>query len=730
MGVLGLTPFLQKIRPELIRTLPNRLKDLSGSTIVIDGTLITTRLHFAPGIGSHQHVIGWYRLIRELHEANVNAICVFDGKVRSSAKRLETERRRQVRVTDIARGGLELERFERLKKLKRVLDAADGLERSWTTSKLRELVADVPTSSLPPTSSDSELQSHYDDSGVGAISDEHVAVQVLKEQLPALTPSSDKPDSNLDASSPPPTPSDSELQSHYDDSGVGAVSDEHVVGQLLKEQLPALTPSSDKPDSNLDASSPPPTPSESELQSHYDDSGVGAVSDEHVVGQLLKEQLPALTPSSDKPDSNLDASSPPPTPSESELQSHYDDSGIGAASDEHVVGQLLKEQLPALPSSPDKLDSNSDVTELDSAPAAQASGDLVQEITSSAAPSAPSPPAKDQHLEGPEAQALEELVSTEEPESLICPADIPDALGSLYLDYCRSVPALHSMVSAPTPAPADAIEAEEDQVMSRNQQQLLIDEGNVWTSLSNEQGDAVEEEQSLFSLTERSMLISESYQKRTNPPTPKTYKESKLILRAMGVPCIDTEGPFEAEALACALVVAGHADYVASEDTDVLVYEAPLIRNITSKQSPLSLLSGADIRSSLSLSRPAFVDFLLLLGTDFSRRIKNIGPKRALQFIRAHGSIERLIEQETRYPLSMEPEVYLEQVQVARMAYATMPPLPEEEELKQGKWDEEKVRKVLGKFKLLREAGSSLDGREDHQEALAGNYFGDSPGVL
>ena len=41
----------------------------------------------------------------------------------------------------------------------------------------------------------------------------------------------------------------------------------------------------------------------------------------------------------------------------------------------------------------------------------------------------------------------------------------------------------------------------------------------------------------------------------------------KEIIRAMGVPCVETDGPFEAEALAASIVIHGQADFVASEDT-------------------------------------------------------------------------------------------------------------------------------------------------------------------
>lgn len=54
-----------------------------------DGTLITQRLHFAQGVGTNPHVLGWYRIAKELNDNGVSATCVFDGKSRSLAKARE-----------------------------------------------------------------------------------------------------------------------------------------------------------------------------------------------------------------------------------------------------------------------------------------------------------------------------------------------------------------------------------------------------------------------------------------------------------------------------------------------------------------------------------------------------------------------------------------------------------------------------------------------------------------
>ena len=156
---------------------------------------------------------------------------------------------------------------------------------------------------------------------------------------------------------------------------------------------------------------------------------------------------------------------------------------------------------------------------------------------------------------------------------------------------------------------------------------------------------------------------------------------------------------------------------------DVIIYEAPLIRNLTSRREPLVLISGAEVRSGLHLDRAGFVDFALLLGTDFSQRIKNIGPQRALKFIREHGSIERVLEKERQYAPRIAPEQYLSEVVRARSVFENLPPAPDLAALEPVHADDEEVNAILHRYNLQREISDEWELRG----ALAGNLFQDDP---
>ena len=117
--------------------------------------------------------------------------------------------------------------------------------------------------------------------------------------------------------------------------------------------------------------------------------------------------------------------------------------------------------------------------------------------------------------------------------------------------------------------------------MTKAQNQLTTDEGKLWGKIASSMSMHVKPSVSstvpldfsistiddIHTLADKSLVMSTSFLRRTQTPTNKTYKESKEILQAMGIACIDATDATEAEALASAIVHEGLADFVATEDT-------------------------------------------------------------------------------------------------------------------------------------------------------------------
>lgn len=76
----------------LVAITPSPVESLSEKFYNSDGTLVTQRMYWAPMPHEYRHVLGWFRLITELKDSNVNAICVFDGKERTAAKAVEVNK--------------------------------------------------------------------------------------------------------------------------------------------------------------------------------------------------------------------------------------------------------------------------------------------------------------------------------------------------------------------------------------------------------------------------------------------------------------------------------------------------------------------------------------------------------------------------------------------------------------------------------------------------------------
>ena len=138
----------------------------------------------------------------------------------------------------------------------------------------------------------------------------------------------------------------------------------------------------------------------------------------------------------------------------------------------------------------------------------------------------------------------------------------------------------------------------------------------------------------------------EKFNRRMVKVLPEHNEEAKRLLKLMGIPVVNA--PCEAEAQATELVKAGKVFAVASEDMDCLTFDCPkLLRNLTkpeSKKLPVLEYSAEKLLEELDMTRNEFVDMCILLGCDYCDSIKGIGPKKAFELIKQHGSIEKILK--------------------------------------------------------------------------------------
>ncbi|KAF8586619.1 PIN domain-like protein [Ramaria rubella] len=669
----------------------------------------------------NRHVLGWYRLVRELKESGVGIICVFDGAKRGLAKQRETERRRRAQRMELARGAMEQERLRRLRRLTILMKQYGALpdnQRDRLTQALQEVIRkahgpqgtlqDViqlypnerplrdgfPSLSLKESSSLNELTNVLQFPSLGTA---HTLRESAASRVRILS-SSEPTEVGQMVGSPEFPDSKTSMEPHHTNYTTAA----DPPGELPR---------------NDGTTSPQLTKEKSQQDSQYLNSSNVLPSD---TGYELpaKNSIESPRASNTTEDVILDFGTLP-NPALSVLHSTYISESSARDPIEDKAEFLMEFPNFFEPPTNIFLDSFGLVSALHPH-ATEPPDDLFPDMEESTVSHDSDTWDTDENLAE---KFQQDADSTPQPD------EITKGLLSLYDNYFQSIPVVMAspLIESPATGSSEAdTGAREQYAMSKNQVQLTVDEGSLWHAFIDPTapGESRAEEK-LDDLAKRSESLSKSYEKRNNAPTPKTYEESKLILKAMGIPCIETVAPYEAEALAASLVHHGHADYVASEDTDVLVYEAPLLRNITNRQSPLTLLSGAEIRRVLQLDRASYVDFALLLGTDFSQRIKNLGPHRAIRLIRTHGRIEHVIANEPRFTPHLSPEAYLEQVELARLVFETLPPPPDPKFLQPTESDEDLVTAILEKYGVHRAAMVDWD----FAGALDGNYFNDNPSM-
>lgn len=116
----------------------------------------------------------------------------------------------------------------------------------------------------------------------------------------------------------------------------------------------------------------------------------------------------------------------------------------------------------------------------------------------------------------------------------------------------------------------------------------------------------------------------------------------RRLLTLMGVPVV--EAPGEAEAQCAILCRAGLVYATATEDMDALTFgSTKMVRNMTvaaSKKLPIVEIDLQKALSELQMTQDQFIDLCILLGCDYTDRIRGVGPNKALTLMKEYKTIE------------------------------------------------------------------------------------------
>ncbi len=144
------------------------------------------------------------------------------------------------------------------------------------------------------------------------------------------------------------------------------------------------------------------------------------------------------------------------------------------------------------------------------------------------------------------------------------------------------------------------------------------------------------------------------YAQAASKLTKDMVNEAKELLDCMGVPWI--QAPSEGEAQCAFMCRQKDADFAASQDYDSLMFGAPLlVRNlsITGKRKVPSKEIYTEIRpevieleevlKSAGIDHKQLIIIGLLVGTDYNKGVKGVGPKTALKLVKENKTLDAVL---------------------------------------------------------------------------------------
>lgn len=139
----------------------------------------------------------------------------------------------------------------------------------------------------------------------------------------------------------------------------------------------------------------------------------------------------------------------------------------------------------------------------------------------------------------------------------------------------------------------------------------------------------------------------------TSRLTRSMTEDAKKLLKLLGIPFV--QAPSEAEAQSAFMASEGDVWAACSRDYDSLLFGAPrLVRYLTISGKeflpskgiarPLKpeLIDLSGFLSHHGMSREQLIDVAILVGTDFNKGAKGIGPKTAVDLLKKYGKIENM----------------------------------------------------------------------------------------
>ena len=121
------------------------------------------------------------------------------------------------------------------------------------------------------------------------------------------------------------------------------------------------------------------------------------------------------------------------------------------------------------------------------------------------------------------------------------------------------------------------------------------------------------------------------YFKRSASISKEQWEQCRDLLQIMGVPYV--MAPEEADSQCAYLAKNNLVDAVYTEDMDILTFGSPkIVRNLTSHKIETTEIILKDVLEKLDLNQDQFIEFCILLGSDYLNGITELKPNQIYNY--------------------------------------------------------------------------------------------------
>jgi len=132
------------------------------------------------------------------------------------------------------------------------------------------------------------------------------------------------------------------------------------------------------------------------------------------------------------------------------------------------------------------------------------------------------------------------------------------------------------------------------------------------------------------------------YFKRSASISKEQWEQCRDLLQIMGVPYVIA--PEEADSQCAYLAKNNLVDAVYTEDMDILTFGSPkIVRNLTSHKIETTEIILKDVLEKLDLNQDQFIEFCILLGSDYLNGITELKPIQIYNYFKDNKNIKETI---------------------------------------------------------------------------------------